>query len=361
MEQNIFKEEWFELISKYAPVSEKIGKLHPEILNLIYKQKWFNLYVPKVYGGEEKSLPEILRIEENLAKADGSLAWTVTLCSGAAWFAGFLDKSLAKEIFANPKACFAGSGAVGGTAIKTTKGYLIKGFWKYASGALHATIFTANCCLKDENGNSILDINGKEIIKSFILKKEEVNIISEWSYFGLVATGSHAFEVDNLEIPETRVFEINENIQFDNPIFHYPFLQLAETTLTVNNSGMALHFIELVEQYFYQRSGLKRYSQNQIEYFETELKNCKSEFKKVRNLFFEIADKSWFQLVESNKIDEDTLNNLSAISRKLSHTGRKVVDTLYPYCGLEAAKKETELNRVWRDIHTASQHSLLTF
>src|SRR5690606_7260260 len=131
------------------------------------EQKWFNLYVPKVYGGEEKTLPEILRIEENLAKADGSLAWTVTLCSGAAWFAGFLNKELATEIFSDPKACFAGSGAVGGTAIKIQSGYLINGFWKYASGALHATIFTANCTLKDEQGNSILDKEGKEIIKSF--------------------------------------------------------------------------------------------------------------------------------------------------------------------------------------------------
>src|SRR5690606_26840694 len=119
------------------------------------------------YGGEEKTLPEILRIIEGLAKADGSLAWTVTLCSGAAWFSGFLDKQLATEIFINPQACFAGSGAVGGTATKTSKGYLINGFWEYASGALHATIFTANCILKDNKGNSCLDNNGKEIIKSF--------------------------------------------------------------------------------------------------------------------------------------------------------------------------------------------------
>src|SRR5690606_14532484 len=117
---------------------------------------------------------------------------------------------------------------------------LINGFWEYASGALHATIFTANCILKDNKGNSCLDNNGKEIIKSFILKKEEVTIISGWSYIGLVATGSHAFKVKDLEVSDNRVFEINESIKFKNPIFNYPFLQLAETTLTVNNAGMAL-------------------------------------------------------------------------------------------------------------------------
>lgn len=361
MSKDIFKKEWFDLIGKYAPVSEELGKLHPELLELVYKQKWFNLYVPKVYGGQERALPEILRIEENLAKADGSLAWTVTLCSGAAWFSGFLDKQLATEIFSNPKACFAGSGAVGGTAIKNKNGYLINGFWKYASGALHATIFTANCILKDTDGNSLLDEDGKEIIKSFILKKEEVNIISEWSYFGLVATGSHAFEVSDLEVPENRVFEINENIQFENPIFSYPFLQLAETTLTVNNSGMAIHFIELVEQYFYQRSGIKRYNEEQILYFQEELERLKLEFHAVREMFFTVVNESWNQLIKEHHIEENILNKVSLYSRQLSHISRKTVDALYPYCGLEAAKKESELNRVWRDIHTASQHSLLTF
>jgi alkylation response protein AidB-like acyl-CoA dehydrogenase len=361
METEFFKKEWADVIANYAPVSEDMGELHPEILNLVYQQKWFNLYVPKVYGGEEKSLPEILRIEESLAKADGSLAWTVTLCSGAAWFSGFLDKGLATEIFANPKACFAGSGAVGGTAIRTANGYLINGFWKYASGALHATIFTANCILKDINGNSLSDDAGKEIIKSFILKKEEVHIISEWSYFGLVATGSHAFEVKDLEIPENRAFEINENIQFENPVFHYPFLQLAETTLTVNNSGMAIHFIELVEQYFFQRSGIKRYNEEQVLFFREELNRLKAEFYKLRELFFTAVDESWDQLLHQQQIEQSSLAKVSQYSRLLSHTSRKTVDALYPYCGLEAAKKESELNRVWRDIHTASQHALLTF
>ena len=155
---------WQETILKLAPQSEVLGELHPDILEIAYEQEWFKLYVPTVYGGAGKKLPEILQIEEDLAYVDGSTAWTVTLCSGAAWFAGFLDPELANEIFADRKVCFAGSGAVGGTAQKTEKGYRINGHWKYASGALHATIFTANCLLQDENGNDVLNEDGEPII-----------------------------------------------------------------------------------------------------------------------------------------------------------------------------------------------------
>ncbi|WP_293297144.1 acyl-CoA dehydrogenase [Pedobacter sp. UBA4863] len=351
---------WQEAILKLSAQSEELGELHPDILEIAYREEWFKLYVPVAYGGPGKKLPEILRIEEDLAYVDGSTAWTVTLCSGAGWFAGFLDPVLAKEIFADKKVCFAGSGAVGGTATKTVNGYGINGHWKYASGALHATIFTANCALQDENGNAILDEEGNQVIKSFILKRDEVEIQSGWSYFGLVATGSHAFDVHDVTVPANRSFKINEPKVADEG-FDYPFLQLAETTLAVNSLGMARRFLDLVNDSFFNRSGFKRYTLEQVAFFEDELAKCKTALTTVRENFYKAFDTSWHQLIDEKTIDDNLLKEVSRLSRSLAHQSRQVVDTLYPYAGLEAAKRETELNRVWRDLHTASQHALLTF
>lgn len=359
--QDTLIQNWQEKVSSFAAQSEEVGKLHPEILELAYRENWFKLFVPKIYGGPGKKLPEILRLEEALAEVDGSLGWTVTLCAGAAWFAGFLNPELANEIFADRTVCFAGSGAVGGTATKTANGYLINGHWKYASGALHATVFTANCTLKNQDGSDLLDADGNPEIKSFILKKEEVEILAGWSYFGLIATGSHAFEVHDLIVPENRTFKINDTIEVADEGFDYPFLQLAETTLAVNSLGMANHFVRLVEEAFFSRSGLKRYNDKQIQYFNQELNQCKAEMQNLKISFYKSFDQSWQQLTEKGQIAEDKLVEVSLMSRKLAHVCRKATDTLFPYCGLEAAKKESELNRVWRDMHTASQHALLTF
>lgn len=352
---------WQENVSAFASLSEEMGELHPQILEQAYQEQWFKLFVPEIYGGPGKKLPEILRLEEELSEADGSLGWTITLCAGAAWFAGFLNPELAQEIFADRKVCFAGSGAIGGTAIKIHDGYLINGHWKYASGALHATIFTANCFLKNEDGSDLLDQEGNPEVMSFILKRDEVEILAGWSYFGLIATGSHAFEVHDLVVPDNRNFRINDTIEVADGGFDYPFLQLAETTLAVNSLGMAKHFIRLVENSFYSRSGLRRYSENQIEFFTAELNHCKNEIANQRNTFYEAFDSSWTSLSNNGIVVASDLAKVSANSRKLAHTCRRVVDTLFPYCGLEAAKKESEINRVWRDIHTASQHALLTF
>ncbi|MFC3560461.1 acyl-CoA dehydrogenase family protein [Pedobacter jamesrossensis] len=359
--ENIITQTWQQKVDEYAHLSEEMGQLHPEILEQAYQENWFKLFVPEIYSGAGKKLPEILRLEEELAEADGSLGWTITLCAGAAWFAGFLAPELAGEVFADRKVCFAGSGAVGGIAVKTRNGYLINGHWKYASGALHATIFTANCLLKNEDESDILDQDGNPKVMSFILKKDEVEILPGWSYFGLIATGSHAFEVKNLVVPVNRTFKINNDIKVADQGFDYPFLQLAETTLAVNSLGMVNHFIRLVEDLFLNRSGLKRYNEAQIEFFTSELNRCKGEVESLKTEFYKSFDESWEQLLENKIIDEKKLAEVSSVSRKLAHACRRAADTLFPYCGLEAAKKDSEINRVWRDIHTASQHALLTF
>jgi hypothetical protein len=50
---------------------------------------------------------------------------------------------------------------------------------------------------------------------------------------------------------------------------------------------------------------------------------------------------------------------IQAAALALVAVSRQAVDELYPYCGLYAAHEGSEINRVWRDFHTASQHSLL--
>lgn len=352
---------WQDLVRQQSPLAEKQGRLTPEMLSLAYSKNWFKLFVPVCYGGAGKQLPEILRLEEQLAMLDGSLGWTVTLCSGAGWFAGFLDGDLANELFADPKVCFAGSGAIGGTAQKSADGYIINGHWKYASGAMHATVFTANCLLLDEEGNEQLDQDGNAAVKSFILKRDEVEIVAGWAYFGLVATGSHAFVVRHCKVPKNRMFQINQAIKVADVGFEYPFTQLAETTLAVNNLGMAQHFINLVDEYFYKRSGLKRFSAAQIASFENDFNGRKKVLSDCKVRFYSAFDASWRAFVVKKQPATSELDAVSLASREIVHLAWETVQKLYIYCGLEAAKKETELNRVWRDIHTASQHALFTF
>lgn len=347
--------------SHWAPQAEKQGSLTPEMLDFIYREKSFKLFVPKELDGLGLTLPEALLLEEKIARLDASMGWTVTLCAGAAWFVGFLDEKLSQEIFADPKVCLAGSGFVGGKANRVGDHYEISGSWTYASGALHATHFTANCELLEE-GKPVLDLQGKPLVKAFILKKEEVEILDGWSYMGMIATGSHAFKTENLKVPLDRAFEIlPEKVTRPEPIFRFPFLQFAEATLTATILGISLHLVELIEKSFWKRHDYRNFDKKQLLHFQKVLRKQRKSLKKRKSEFYDQVQESWIQLEAKGKIKKATLKTLSRISRKLTQTCREVNSQLYPFAGLEAAKTHTELNRVWRDFHTVSQHALLTF
>ena len=334
-----------------AAEAEKLRRLHPVQLDIIYEQKWFKLFVPAAYGGLELSLIEGLYIEEGLAWADGSTGWTVTLCSGANWFIGFLHPVTAKNLFNNEKVCLAGSGKPSGTAKISGNGYEISGYWNYATGAQHATAFTANCII-EEDGLIVRNDDGSPRVRSFLFLKEEVIVYENWSMTGMIATASYSFEVKKLRVGKDRCFEINSKALLPHPVYQYPFLQFAEATLAVNSSGMGMCFLDLCEKLFAGEMNHKKYPS---------VESAKKQLQEARQSFYEAVQLSWDKYVLHREAANELLSRVSKTSRSLAATARQLVDELYPYCGLAAANPNTEINRVWRNLHTASQHSLLNF
>ncbi|WP_185155589.1 acyl-CoA dehydrogenase family protein [Rudanella paleaurantiibacter] len=349
------------VIRNQAGASEEAGQLHPQVLNLIYTQKLFKLYLPAHLGGIDIDLPSLLGLLEAVAEADGSTGWVVTLCSGASWFAGFWPETLVREVFNRPDVCVTGSGAASGTATQTAGGYVVEGAWPYATGALHATHFTANCRILAPDGLPVLTESGQPLIRSFLFTADQVERLPTWSAVGMVGTGSHGFAVHRQTVSEERSFDINSPLQQTINVGNYPFLQLAEATLAVNFSGMARHFLALIGERVDSRLRSGAFTAEQARYVEQAMRAQRDLFMNHRGLFYEVVAESCRELDHSGEVTESTLRQVSNCSRQLAHTAREVVDRLFPYGGLETVKSGTELGRVWRDIHTASGHSLLTF
>jgi hypothetical protein len=330
--------------------AEQLKELHPAQLEIIFREKWFKLFVPKSKGGLELSLPEILRLEEALAWIDGSLGWTVTLCAGAGWFIGFMDPQLAAEVFSSQKACLGGSGKPSGVAKKTKGGYEITGFWNFSTGAPHTTGFTANCII-EENGKTLSDHSGEPLIMPFLFHRNEVVIHNNWNVMGMIATASQAFEVKQLKVSENRLFKPdNDHAVIDSPIFKYPFMPFAEATLAINISGMAMRFLDLCDVYI-----TKNISKTVL----AELKAANRNINKCRLDLYSAVEESWEMCVNTNPINPECLDNITTSCRQLVGTARNILNELYPCCGLAALDSSSEINRLWRNFHTACQHKLL--
>lgn len=309
-----------------------------ETLAWIEKENLWNLWVPKTYGGLEASLSEGLQKLKTLAHTDGSLGWTVTLCSGANYFIGNLDKEVANEVFLNSEApILGGSGGVFGTAEKLEKGYKISGKWRYATGAPYLSHFTLNAKIM-LNGKEVMEKDGTPEVRSFIIPKEKVQIVQDWNTMGLIATATHSFEV-NTVVDEKYCFQYN-HLHLPHPIFKIPFSLFADMTLWVNYLGMLEHYLEeaqrvLPKEALIDLANVVLTTNQEIFGFSEEIEIIIQQQKDFTN--------EYIQKVHSRAAD-----SVRDISR--------LIIEVYPKLGIKASRMNHPLNQIFREYFTATQH-----
>jgi alkylation response protein AidB-like acyl-CoA dehydrogenase len=320
------------------------------------------MLAPRAVGGEERPLPDVVRLEEAIARVDGSVGWTVTLCAGAGWFAGFLAPHLARAILATPRACLAGSGAPTGHADRAGAGWRIEGEWDFASGAPMATHFTFNAVLR-EDGRTMLDAEGQPRIQAFVVPREIVEIVPRWRSIGLRATASHAYRVRGAWVHADHGFVIAPACAREQgPLYRFPFLPFAFVTLAANVAGMAAHFVDLARDCIARRRnrfGGQDEPLIEVPAVRAVLDGVRARLDDVRGRFYALLDATWADVAAGADVADERAVRMQALAREWVAASKFAVDTLYPYCGLYAARADTDINRVWRDFHTASQHALL--
>lgn len=348
-------------IRNYTSRTESARQLPEAILDIIYKEKWFHVLVPRSCGGKELPLPETVRLFEALAWADANVGWCVNLGAGANMFAGYFDAATALEIFEPKETCCAGSGAISGKATKTAGGYTVSGRWKYASGANHASHFTANAWLLHENGQPLTE-EGQPVFRSFIFPAKDIINYHNWNAIGLKATSSNDFEAKAVFVPEVHTFSLLQPSTFaQGTIYKFPFAQLAVVNMSCMMTGITLHFIDLYKELSATKKPLhsdkllvEHATANDI--FETATRR----FYNTREQMYDDLQRVWDEIAENGAAKADLLERLSRSAKDAAHTARNVINELYPLCGMNILEPESMLNKVWRDAATASQHYLLS-
>ncbi len=316
----------------------------PEVQEWIKDENLWNIWVPKAYGGLELSLTQGLAKLKELARIDASLGWTITLCSGANYFIGNLQQCKSQEIFLDSDStpCLGGSGGVFGTAEKINDHYKISGKWHYATGAPYLSHFTLNAVII-EDGNKLLNKDGSPIIRSFVIPKAIVRIIEDWNTMGLKATATHSFEVTDQLIHENCSFLYNE-YHLPHPIFKIQFSVFADLTLWVNYIGMAEHFLEEAlaltqESNFEELQNSIALANQKISHFAQEIEEG---VEKEMNF-----EDSYVQ-----KIHSDASNSVKSITRNIV--------AIFPHLGVKASRKDEQINQIFCDYFTATQHHIFT-
>ncbi|GEL76743.1 hypothetical protein [Tenuibacillus multivorans] len=347
----MFSQKDIQLIRSQSREIESSGELTREILELIYEKKLFKLFVPNELNGNMTPFPEAIKIFEDAAYIDGSFGWLVQIGSGAGFFVTTMNPKVAKDIFSKRDIYIAGSDRPSGTARKVDGGYIVNGEWKFASGSKNATIFTANCQIEVDG-----EIVG--MAKAFTFTAEQVEIIEDWEAFGLKGTNSHTFRVQDVFVPEEYTFDVMKpHFHYDDPVYHYPFLPFSVANIASTTIGIAKHFFEEARAY----AGKKKetWDPNRYETVIEKIKQSEQPYIKDVQAFYQSIEQSWDTHLNGETVTDDQLIDIMTKSQEVAHSAVSGAQVIFRYLGMDAIMESTELNRIYRDLHTASQHKLL--
>ena len=178
------------------------------------------------------------------------------------------------------------------------------------------------------------------MIRSFIIPKDQVEIIADWQAMGMKATGTYSFKVHNILVDEAYSFIYNE-FYTDAVLDRIPFRIFADLTLLVNYVGMAEHFLDEAE---------KIRPQLDLSVFKNELQDNE-------NQIYLFADKIEDLLENNEEISSNIQTEIHQFGEELvSDLSHKILD-LYFQLGIKASHTNEPIYLIFCDYFTATQHA----
>ena len=312
-----------------------------EVLQWIEEENLWNIWVPKAFGGLECSLSDGLKTLQALARLDGSLGWTVTLCSGANFFIGNLRPEVAQEVFAQ-SAILGGSGGMFGTAEKEGSAYRLKGTWKYATGAPYLSHFTLNAKIV-EDGKELKNEDGTPKFLSFVIPASEVSIVEDWNTMGLKASATHSFEVKDVLVDEKYSFIYNK-FHLPQSIFKIHFSVFADLTLWVNYIGMAEHFW---------KEAALTVDPDQLNVLASVIRSANHEVMEIVQTVNQLTG-------TDGAFSDAFIKEVHGVASTSVKSISSAMVGLYPFLGINGSRENHVLNQIFRDYFTATQHHIFT-
>ena len=333
--------------------SNEFGRQNYVSSDIVQRFKEIGIYrafVPRDYGGDERSPLEFLLAIEAISEADGSAGWVASfgVCES---YLGGLPLATLEKIWRSPDDIFAGAMFPLQPASAVDGGYLLNGRWKWASGCISA----------DRVGVGIKLDSAASLPHMAVIPATEAEIdMHSWDAHGMSGSGSFDLVVNDVVVPDDHVFERGGALSPDGPFFRYPTIAIATQVLAVTSLGVARAAINLVVDSASQRpSATGAPNIGDRPYVQIEMAKAEARIRSSRLFFYDSVERAWEKLLGGEQLDAETVSMMRLSSTNLSRECARATRTAYWVSGMEATYYDNHLSRCFRDAHMPTQHAFM--
>ena len=309
----------------------------------------FRMLVPSSHGGDELDLPTQMRVLEELARADGSVAWTVMIGSLAPVPFAKLSRETFDALYADgPDVILAGTFNPTGVATPSDGGFMVTGQWSFASGCQHCQWFIAHC---------VVDDGRMPPVRMMLLRPDQVDIKDTWSVSGLCGTGSHDFVVNDVFVEQRHTFSLFEKSCIDVPLFRIP--ELSFSTFNIATVAIGIAQSALADIVTLATDKVPAFTDGTLAtnpLFQYQLGEADSRLRAARTLLYADAAEAWATAVAGAPFTPEHRARIRGTNTWVAQVAAAIVDTAYTAGGGTAMHSSSPLQRRLRDIHALTQH-----
>jgi indole-3-acetate monooxygenase len=328
---------------------ERARRLPLDLVDELTSAGCFRTLVPRSHGGEELELVAHVAILEELARADGSVGWTVTIGAAAPVLLGHLPAASFATVYADgPDVIVAGTFNPTGRATPVAGGFRVSGRWSFASGCQHAHWLIAHC---------VVDDGRLPPLRMMVMPAAEVEIVDTWSTMGMCGTGSHDFTVTDAFVADEWSFSIFEPHELDFTVLRIPELCLSTMGFAAVAAGIAAGALGDVVDLA--GGKVPMFSDSTLAanpLFRNQLGEAEAALRAARTLLHHDAAEAWAMADGGVPFDDPVRARFRSSTTWITATAAQVVDVAYRAGGGTALYTSSPLQRRLRDIHTLTQH-----
>ncbi|MCO6416837.1 hypothetical protein JYK14_11795 [Siccirubricoccus sp. KC 17139] len=192
------------LLAAEGPAIDRAMQLTPAVTEALHAAGLHRLLLPPELGGDALPLDVYAQVVEAVAIGDASTAWCVNQSNVSVLSsATYLAPEVAQRLFGHSRAALAWGARHGkAKAVPVPGGYRVTGAWEFGSGSRHSALLGAHVPVVLEDGTLRPGPDGRPEDVTVIFPKEQARILGGWAAIGLRGTGSDAYEVTDLFVPD---------------------------------------------------------------------------------------------------------------------------------------------------------------
>jgi alkylation response protein AidB-like acyl-CoA dehydrogenase len=341
------------LIRSFETRIEHEATLPRPVVDALVEAGVFCTNSPREIGGLEVDAPTYFEVVEEMSRVNGSVGWLAMINCGN--FLSWFPTEAAVKMFRSkePYAVFSGNLAPKGRAVRVDGGYRISGRWSFVSGCPHADWILLRAPLYDADA-PVLTADGTPDVINAVLRASDVQILPTWDGLGLRGTGSHDVEVSDVFVETERTTGLQDH--YPGPLYKAWFFLIGHAAHAVGIGRAAIQsLIDLAEGSAVPRAGaLATRAEVQMALAEAE-----ATLQAARAFVWQTTCDAYAQAVETGAI-EPRLRMLLKLSMTYAvRSTAQAVSQVFEAAGPPSVYAGRTIERCYRDIHTATQHSLM--